>query len=79
MGRFTESTSDGLLDDLQGETTAELIRLSHETTLMALDALLASLPRGPHRLADAALEARVVARRMRLATEDFRATVDALD
>lgn len=66
--------------DLRAATVGRLSQIGNRTNLMALDALLNALPNGAEpgegRYADAALEARVVARRMLLATKDFKDAVE---
>lgn len=54
---------------------AHLSRIANRTTLMSIDALLVALPRQDHGYHEAALEARILARRLQAASDDLRAAM----
>ncbi|QJE73403.1 hypothetical protein HHL28_10130 [Aerophototrophica crusticola] len=54
---------------------AHLSRIANRTTLMSIDALLASLPKQDHGYVDAAMEARILARRLQATSDDLRAAM----
>lgn len=53
--------------------------LGSRTSLMALDLLLRLVPHGEVGFADAAAEARELARRVQTATKDYRAAMETAD
>lgn len=64
----------GPQDDRPG-SPAHLSRIANRTTLMSIDALLASLPRQDHGYVDAAMEAKILSRRLQAASDDLRAAM----
>lgn len=58
------------------DNTGRLTQISSRTNLMAIDAILMAIPNGETGWTEAALEAGVVARRMRQVCEDFRASIE---